>query len=317
MTKVAHAPAHAPVHKGLGIAAALAAITIYAGMFFLVRHGAANGLDRFDRTALRFVVSTLIVTPFVRARVRAILSYLGWVKILVLITLQGAIYSCVFLGALTYAPAVYAATGVPGLQPFVVTGLSLVVLGQKPRWLGFGALTLCLMGCALMTLSPGTGEAQKPHAGIMPVLSSALMWGSYSFVLRHWQVSPVGALLVVGVSSGPLYLPPYFWAVGLDALNAPLSTISLQAVYQGLGLGVLAVLLFAGAVQRIGSTAVASLTPAMPVMAVLIALLALGEVPSTLRWIGSTLVTIGPAATQSARFFAARMAPWGCVAQIL
>ena len=39
------------------------AIGIYAGMFAVGRHGAANGLDGFDQSAARFTVTCLLLAP--------------------------------------------------------------------------------------------------------------------------------------------------------------------------------------------------------------------------------------------------------------
>jgi drug/metabolite transporter (DMT)-like permease len=95
------------------------------------------------------------------------------------------------------------------------------------------------------------------------------------------------------VSSGILFLPPYFVVREFAALEAPIGALFLQLIYQGVLVGILAALLFASAVQKIGSLSVAALSPTMPALATIIALFALGEVPSAPQWVGIALITGG------------------------
>ena len=269
------------------------AIGIYAGMFAVGRHGAANGLDGFDQSAARFTVTCLLLAPLAIGRAKGIMERLGLLRVLVIMSLQGAVYSVVFLSGLNYAPAIYGAALVPGLQPFVVVFLGLFVLGERVEALNIVAFLICLFGCVLMILGSDPAAVENQLLGFTLFGASPLMWGSYTFLLRSWTIEPLDALVVVGVSSGIVFLPPYFAFCGLEALEAPLIAISLQFVYQGLLVGILAALFFALAVKRMGSTEVAALTPSMPAMATIIALLWLNEVPSTPQWLGIGLISAG------------------------
>ncbi|MEL7050102.1 MAG: DMT family transporter, partial [Pseudomonadota bacterium] len=184
-----------------GIAAAMAAIIIYAGMFTVGRHGGASGLDGFDQTALRFIVSFLVLIPFVFSRVRGIVARLGLWRILALLVLQGAVYSFVFLAGLVFAPVAYGAALVPGLQPFVVMAWSFAVLGERPGSARLIGLVVCLLGCGTIIFGNLVALTSDVVFGISLFLLSALMWGSYTFLLRQWSVKPLDALFVVGVSS--------------------------------------------------------------------------------------------------------------------
>ncbi len=290
-------------HRVVGVIAAILAICIYAGMFTVGRHGGAHGLDGFDQTALRFLVSFLFLMPFALHRARGILARLGTSRILALLVLQGAVYSFVFLAGLVYAPVAYGAALVPGLQPFVVMACSFFFLGEPPGTARLAGLAVCLVGCIaivfgdMVALTPSTGF------GISLFLLSALMWGTYTFLLRHWSVKPLDALFVVGVSSGLLFLPPYVLIAGPSILAAPAEALAIQAIYQGVLVGIIAVLLMPYAVGKIGSTNVAALTPSMPVMATLIALSVLGEAPSVIQWIGLGIVTAGLIIVQAPSVF--------------
>lgn len=289
-----------------GVAAAMAAICIYAGMFTVGRHGGANNLDGFDQTALRFVVSFVVLIPFALSRAKGILERLGAWRIVALLVLQGAVYSFIFLAGLVFAPVAYGAALVPGLQPFVVMGWSFFLLGERPGTARLIGLIVCLTGCGFIILGNLVELTAGVWIGIALFLLSALMWGSYTFLLRQWNVQPMDALFVVGVSSGVLFLPPYFLVAGASLFEAPLDAIAIQAVYQGVFVGIIAVLLMPFAVGKIGSTHVAALTPSMPVLATLFALLILKEAPTTMQWVGLAIVTTGLLVVQYPAFIRMR-----------
>lgn len=271
----------------------MAAICIYAGMFTVGRHGGANNLDGFDQTALRFIVSFVVLTPFAFSRAEGIFERLGAWRIFALLVLQGAVYSFIFLAGLVFAPVAYGAALVPGLQPFVVMGWSFFLLGERPGGARLIGLIVCLTGCGFIVLGNLVEMTLGVWTGVALFLLSALMWGSYTFLLRIWSVQPMDALFVVGVSSGALFLPPYFLARGAAILESPVEAIAIQAVYQGVFVGIIAVLLMPFAIGKIGSTHVAALTPSMPVLATLFALMVLGETPTAMQWLGLAVVTLG------------------------
>jgi drug/metabolite transporter (DMT)-like permease len=72
----------------------------------------------------------------------------------------------------------------------------------------------------------------------------------------------------------------------------------LQMIYQGLLVGIVAVFLYPYAITVLGSTQVAALSPAMPLLATLLGVFFLGENPSDLQWTGVAVVTIGLCVSQ-------------------
>jgi len=282
-----------------GVLAALAAIAIYAGMFAAGRHGAVHGLNGFDQTAIRFGVSAIILLPFAWIGAAPAVRRLGAGRLLSLFVLGGAPYSCVFLGALVFAPVAYGAALVPGLQPLVVIALSALLLAQRPALPNLLGALVCLGGLLLVLLDQGRAAgagAASPGLllGVGLFVLSAVLWGGYAVALKAWKVEPREVLATTAPLSALLYLPPYLLWRGVEPLTAaPVSALLIQAVYQGVLVGVVALVLYAWAVRVAGSTAVAALAPAMPVMAALIALAFLGERPGALQWAGLAVVTTG------------------------
>lgn len=282
----------------LGYLAAAGAISIYAGMFTVGRAGSAAGLDGYDQTALRFLVSTILVLPFGMFRLKEILGRIGLRRSIMLALLNGATYSAVFLGGLTFAPVAYGAALVPGLQPFVVMLLAFMVEGRKPPRSVLSGNLVCICGLAVVFLDQSGTWRTSDLIGIALFLCSAAMWGSYAYFVRHWNVPARTALVILGSISPVLFLPAYLWFRGLGILDGDSTAIALQIVYQGGLVGIVAVFLYPFAISVLGSSQVAALSPAMPALATLIGAVAIGEVPTTLQWTSIVIVTLGLAISQ-------------------
>ncbi|MFO1037869.1 MAG: EamA family transporter [Geminicoccaceae bacterium] len=213
--------------------------------------------------------------------------------------LGGAPYSCVFLGALVFAPVAYGAVLVPGLQPLAVIGILALLLGQRPALPNLIAALVCLGGLLLVLVDQQSASLLGRAGpglllGVGLFVLAAFLWGGYAVALKAWSVEPREVLAIMAPLSALLYLPPYLLWRGIEPLVvAPPGAVLMQAAYQGVLVGVAALVLYAWAVKEAGSAAVAALAPAMPVMATLIALAFLGEAPGALQWAGLGVVTAG------------------------
>ncbi|HWL72109.1 MAG TPA: DMT family transporter [Geminicoccus sp.] len=277
-----------------GLAAALGAVAIYAGMFAAGRAGAWDGLNGYDQTAIRFAVTTVLVLPFLWAALMPAARRIGIGRLFALFVLNGAPYSAVFLGGLVFAPVAYGAALVPGLQPVAVMVVALLWRGQRPALPNVLGAAICLGGVLVMLLDRQvTGSTDLP-IGIGLFLLASAMWGTYTVALKTWAIEPREALATNAPLSALLYLPVYLLWQGPEAvLAAPASAVLLQAVYQGVLVGLVALILFTVAVKTAGSAAVAALAPAIPVLATLIGWAVLGERPNGSQWAGLVIVTIG------------------------
>ena len=92
-----------------------------------------------------------------------------------------------------------------------------------------------------------------------------------------------------------VYLPIYLAVFGPRALHAPATELVVQGVYQGLGVAIVALMLYAFAIRVLGATTGSLFMPLVPVFAVLLAIPALAEVPSALQLAGMVGVSVGMA----------------------
>jgi drug/metabolite transporter (DMT)-like permease len=118
---------------------------------------------------------------------------------------------------------------------------------------------------------------------------------------RRWHVTLPQVLAIVPLGSAILFLPVYFlFDLPSGLKHQPLASwpwheVLLQAGFQGVVVSLLALLMFTRANVLLGSTALAAFIAAVPAISLLLAIPALGEVPSWLAVAGVAVVTLGVA----------------------
>jgi len=258
------------------------------------RAGAADGLDGYDQTAIRFAASALLVIPSAVHAARPAMRRMGGRAVLAVLVLGGAPYSCVFLGGLVFAPISYGVAIVSALQPMVVMLLGVALFAHRPGRPAVVGTGICFLGLAVMLDGADTPAGDSSLLGIALFLLPAALWGGYAVALGLWRIAARDLLVVSIPLSALLYLPAYLaWRGTGTLLTAPAEALLLQALYQGLLVGVVALLLYAWAVERAGAELIAALAPAMPAAAVLVGQVFLGEAPGPLGWFGLALVSLG------------------------
>lgn len=116
---------------------------------------------------------------------------------------------------------------------------------------------------------------------------------AYTLTLRTWQADPLQVAAAMSVLSALMFLPVYFLflpkQIGMDTLPAA----AFQAVYQGIINSIFALVCYNRAVKLLGAAASSAFLPLIPVLASLMAIPILGEIPSMLEWTGIGLAAIG------------------------
>jgi drug/metabolite transporter (DMT)-like permease len=124
-------------------------------------------------------------------------------------------------------------------------------------------------------------------------LTGACLWGIYTHAYRRSGLSALQAASLIGLWSFlillPFGLPPLIRAIG-NGLAGPLV---LQALLQGFVAGVAGIVLYGIAIDRLGASRAAAISPLAIVLAALLAIPVLGEIPDAAAMIGITLATLG------------------------
>jgi drug/metabolite transporter (DMT)-like permease len=129
--------------------------------------------------------------------------------------------------------------------------------------------------------------------GHLLFIAAAAMFAIYTLTLRRSGLGPWQAAAVVNFYSLLAIAPIYLAMSGTHLLQAPITEVATQAVMQGVVAGIVALFFFGEAVRRLGASRAAVLGSFTPVLAALLAIPLLGELPAGLTWMAIVVVSIG------------------------
>lgn len=265
------------------------ALTILSGSLVMLRLGVRTSLTPFDLAALRFGTAALVLSGVIWRRGWA-LDKLGALGILALIICNGAPYIMVLSYGFTFASASDAGAVNPGLMAAFVGIFGWLILGETMRKTKILGILAVLAGTALFIDVLAIREATFGH--IIFAITGG-MWASYVIIVRKANVPALLATAIVAVGSALSYLPVYFLLFGGNILQAPAGDIAMQAIYQGLFTGGLAVFAFTKSTEYLGASAGAALTALIPIITLLMGALVLAEPLTSTKIIASGLVGFG------------------------
>jgi drug/metabolite transporter (DMT)-like permease len=146
----------------------------------------------------------------------------------------------------------------------------------------------------------GTPARVGAWRGDLLFVLSSVMWAYFGLLAGRWRVQAIAATASIAILS-LLGSPLWAMLVPMRLSNASLAAILLQAVYQGLLVGVLATFLYMRVVMLLGSVRAALFLPLVPIVTALTGAILLGENPSMLEIAGMVLVVAGMALALASR----------------
>jgi drug/metabolite transporter (DMT)-like permease len=274
-----------------GLIAVFFTICIWTGFILVSRYGGKGVLTGWDVTALRFGVGALIALFFL-PRVT-----LPPYKVILLFSVFGGVgYAVAVYAGFRMAPAAHAAVLLPGALPFATAVIAWLWLRQKPSPAQRSALVLVFIGITLTaadTLSHGAHLTGMQMLGDLLFLCGSSSWAVFTLLLRRYPMSPLTAAVSTTLGSAMLYLPVWWLFLPSTLGQAPLAEIAIQAIYQGVLVVFVAMMLYTFAVSRLGGQTVALLMAIVPGLSALAAVPVLGEPLSLLTLAGLSAVTMG------------------------
>lgn len=274
-----------------GLIAVFFTICIWTGFILVSRHGGKGVLTGWDVTALRFGVGALIALFFL-PRV-ALPPY----KVILLFSVFGGVgYAVAVYLAFRMAPAAHAAVLLPGALPFATALIAWLWLRQIPSSAQRIALLLVLIGITLTaadTFSHGAHLTGMQMLGDLLFLCGSSSWAVFTLLLRRYPMSPLTAAVSTTLGSAILYLPVWWLFLPSTLAQAPFTEIAMQAIYQGVLVVFVAMLLYTYAVRSLGGQTVALMMAIVPGLSALAAVPILGEPLSLLTLAGLGAVTVG------------------------
>lgn len=278
-------------HPIIGWAAGLTTVSIWAFWIVGTRHAVTHDLPAAAIGLLRFGVPALLLAPVTR-RIGLFPKGLSPWSAVALFG-AGAPFLMIVAIGMQFAPAAEIGPLLPGTMPLFVAMIGWLVFGERlgrVRIIGFTLILvgiLCIGGYGLLFAGSGAWR------GHVLLLSGACFWGIYTHAYRRSGLSAIQAAAFISFWSFliliPFGAPSLFVAVG----NGSAGAIAMQALLQGVLSGLVGIVLYGIAVDRLGASRAAALSPLSIVMAALIAIPMLGESPDAAALIGIVLATLG------------------------
>ncbi|TVR53087.1 MAG: DMT family transporter [Puniceicoccaceae bacterium] len=281
-------PTAAPVPAGAGAALALSML-LWGSAFPAIRAG-LEGFSPYHLALFRFLIASAI-TGVLCLHFRPKLPPARHWPFLILSSLSGIVLYTVFLNLGQLTVTAGSASFIISLVPVITAVLAPLLLKEAPPrglWIGLG---LSLTGIALISF--GEGDRFVLSTGVFWVLAAAAC-GSATIllqkpVMRHCDSFSIGAWIIwIGTAALLVFLP------GLPAAIEAAPPRALGAtVYLGIFPGAVAYLCWAKALAAIPAGQASRMLFVIPVIAVAVAWLWLGEIPPPPALAGGFLVIAG------------------------
>lgn len=275
-----------------GWAWAALTVLIFSGWFVVTRFSVTRELRFWDITALRFGVGALVLAPAI-LRPGSRLPAAAWRTGFVFMLLWGAPFVLLVALGLQRTSAAQAATVAPTLMPVFAGFLSRTLLREpqgRLRWLGYGTI---LTGLAGLLGAGALVHAWPDPVGLLALAAAAALWAAYTLVFRRSGLTAIQAASLICVWSSVAYLPVYLM-LGLGRLgDASVAELVVQAVYQGVLMSGVALVAFNRAVGLLGAAAAAAVIALLPVVAAILAIPVLHEVPTPFEGTALSVVVVG------------------------
>src|SRR5712671_4359419 len=111
--------------------------------------------------------------------------------------------------------------------------------------------------------------------------------------MRQAKLDPLHAAALVSTGSLVIYLPIYFALYGARLAQIPLADLAAQALFQGVAVTIISLVLYGRAVVILGASGGSAFGALVPALSALFAIPLLGEWPNRSDWIGIVLISAG------------------------
>lgn len=279
----------------LGILCGLTTSLIWGVQAVVSRHAMLTGLSPADVTILRFVAASAVLIPWAATRIRPFpVGSLGWKRAWFMALLVGPLYSLILVGGAYFAPALHSSIISPGLIPVFTAALVFLVTGERAGRMRLAGLGLIVVGIAIFSRDALMAMPSRPDAWIGDLLFVliAMMWSVFGLQARRWGASSIEVTVASCVLALPL-LGIVAVALPVHMAQVPLTEVLLQAVYQGVLVGVVALYLYARTVAMLGAARATLFLPLVPVVTASCSALLLAEYPSPAEIAGMAVVISG------------------------
>ena len=166
----------------------------------------------------------------------------------------GAPYALVAAVGLRFAPAYDGGALNPGCMPLFVALIAALVLGEKLSTAQKLGLSLILAGALIIVGWHAAGWSPARSFGDVLFLFAAFLTACFTVVMRQAKLDPLHVAALVSTGSLVIYLPIYLALYGTRLAQLMLAEIAIQAIFQGVLVTIVSLLLYTRAVAILGAS---------------------------------------------------------------
>ncbi len=279
----------------LGILCGLLTAIIWGVQSVVSRHAMLIDMTPADVTILRFVSAAAVLLPWALRNMRPFpVGSLGWPRAWVMALLIGPLYSLILVGGAHFAPALHSSIISPGLIPVFTALLIFLVTGERAGRMRLIGLGIIVIGIGVFSRDALAMAPSRPNAWVGDLLFVliAFLWSIFGLLARRWGASSLEITAASCILSVPL-LAIVALALPIHMARVTFAEILLQALYQGVLVGVVALYLYARTVATLGAAKATLFLPLVPIATAAASALLLAETPSPAEIVGMAIVVTG------------------------
>lgn len=274
----------------LGVLAGVGVLLLFSGFLVVSRFGATSTLTVYDMSGLRFAVAGACTIPFfLKVRWPRLRPW----QMLALAATSGAPFTLFVFGGMSFAPVAHGGIVINGAMPVFAALFAWVAFGERLAGWRIAGVLLIVAGVAATGWDAFAFGEPGQWRGHLLFLGAAACNAMFLSSVRGWRITALESLVVVNGLNLAIYVPVWLLVLPSGLSVTPWEEIALQAVYQGVIAAFIASILIAHAARMLGGMRQAALMSGAPAVAVLIAIPALGEIPSPISIAGVIVVTVG------------------------
>ena len=273
----------------VGTLCAVLSVLLFSSFTLVSRLGLASALDVPDVAALRFGIGGALLLPVLVRH--GGLRGVAWRDAVALACCGGFGFAMLAYVGFSLAPAAHGAVLLHGTLPLSTRA----VLAASERRAARPSLWLLVIAAGILVMAGDSLASARGTqlAGDGCLLLASASWSAYGVRLRRLGLAPAHAAAIVAVLSMCVVLPLYALFHGCAHSSVGERELLLQALVQGVLIGVVSISVYTRAVATLGAAEAALFTAAVPCVTTLAAVPLLGESPTRAAMAGMMLVTLG------------------------
>ncbi len=292
MTQTRETPATTAPPSWLPLTAVGVTLVLWASAFVAIRH-LGGDFSAGPLSLGRLVVGSLALAGFALSRGVPRPTGHQWVSLVAIGVLWFGVYNVALNEGEQRVDAGTAAMLIQ-VSPVLIAVLAAIFLSERFTPQLVAGLTLAFGGVAVIGLS-GSPDGDRDLVGVGLVLLAAVVY-SVSLVLQKPLVAQLPAVHVTWLACtiGAVACLPYAGTLVAEVGDAPASSVW-WLVYLGVFPTAIAFTTYALALQHMTASSLGVTTYIVPVLAIVMSLVFLDEVPPGLAYVGGALALVGVA----------------------